>query len=175
MKRRSELKRIFGGRLSTPLLADELLEAARYLATLESDAAFRRAISTAYYAAFHKILDTACDRIFLPGLPGRLARRNFEHRQIKTAAKNFAEPGLTNEQRKYGLQQAPSEELRDFCSHIDDLGDARERADYDPSVNHQYSQASQMISLAEDVIAFCAPPYDELEFECLRFMHVDEK
>lgn len=153
--------------MTTPSLADGLLETARYLTTLGSDAAFRRAISTAYYAAFHKILDTACDRIFLPGLPGRLARRNFEHRQIKTAAKNFSEPGPTNEQRKYGLSQAPSDELRAFCTHVDDLGDARERADYDPSVSHQLSQALQMVSLAEAVVEFCEQPHDEEEFECL--------
>lgn len=148
-------------------LADDLLEAARHLTTLDSDAAFRRAISTAYYAAFHKILDTACTRIFLPGLPGRLARRNFEHRQIKIAAKNFAEQGPTSEQQNYGLKEAPSDQLRAFCTHIDDLGDARERADYDPSINHQRSQARQMISLAEGVVVFCDNPYDEKEFECL--------
>ena len=153
--------------MTTPSLAKGLLEAARHLVVLDTEAANRRAISTAYYGAFHQLLDTACERIFVPRLPAQLARRNFEHRQIKTAAKNFAEEGPTNEQRKYGLSHGPSEELRGFCTQIDNLGDARERADYDLKTSHQWSQALQMISLAEDVLNYCKNPHEYGEFDCL--------
>lgn len=64
-------------------LSRDLLDAAieLYRITPETQAALRRAVSTAYYALFHLIIETACENWPQPQR-SRVARQ-FEHKRMK--------------------------------------------------------------------------------------------
>lgn len=76
-------------------LARDLLDQAQLLASKEprkpKQASLRRAVSTAYYAPFHQIIEDAAIALAPPSPPGlrRLVQRAFPHGQIKSACKDF--------------------------------------------------------------------------------------
>ena len=82
-------------------LPNELLDTAKYLLQRErtkpKQATLRRAISTAYYALFHLLIEEASAE-FLRGKDSRklqkVFRRVFEHTEMKEAAKSFANSAL---------------------------------------------------------------------------------
>jgi hypothetical protein len=70
-------------------LANDLLDQARLLATMDAtrpkQASLRRAVSTAYYAVFHLLL-AACTRRIAPATPAGLAERivrSLAHAEMK--------------------------------------------------------------------------------------------
>jgi hypothetical protein len=69
--------------------ADDLLEQSKHLATRERkkprQASLRRAVSTAYYALFHLLIDEATRNWKRTGQRAQLARL-FEHGQMKAAS-----------------------------------------------------------------------------------------
>src|SRR5882757_780670 len=69
--------------------ADDLLELARHLASLEptnpGQASLRRAVSTAYYALFHLLISEATINWGRPELRSELGRV-FEHGKMKSAS-----------------------------------------------------------------------------------------
>ena len=82
----------------------QLLAQARHLATKESNrpqqVSLRRAVSNAYYALFHFLIDESC-RIWIGSGPaGTLFRttlaRAFEHGQMAEAARSFNLPVLAD-------------------------------------------------------------------------------
>src|SRR5437879_9430564 len=84
-------------------LADQLIEQALHLATRDAQGRprqdnLRRAISAAYYALFHFLVDQTC-RSFVGGGPNRRAlravlARAFDHSVMKRAATSFASGSL---------------------------------------------------------------------------------
>jgi shikimate 5-dehydrogenase len=106
---------------------NELLAVARLLidetSGPASDAQLRRAVSTAYYAVFHKILRETADRFVGPDHSSkaayRLVYRNFDHNRVREVCLRL------------------SLEMRDFASSFPFLQSARHRADYAPdAANH---------------------------------------
>src|ERR1700733_895342 len=78
----------------------DLLNQAKSLANKESrrpkQASLRRAVSTAYYAIFHMIIDEA-SQILPTSLPQGLRleiKRSFAHLQLKSACKAFIEANI---------------------------------------------------------------------------------
>jgi uncharacterized protein (UPF0332 family) len=153
--------------LSQANLASELIDAAQHLISLETEAAYRRAISTAYYASFHGLIDASCGILFRDGVHADVARRNFGHREMKAAAGHFSDSTLNDEQRKCGLVSPPSEQLREICSNFVDLFEARERADYAIQATHTATQARSNIGYARNVLDYCTRPDDRAGFTAL--------
>lgn len=146
--------------MSQASLAEELIKAAEQLVPLQTEAGYRRAISTAYYAAFHGLIDASCELLFSEGVHRDVARRNFNHRDMRTAALHFSDAKLNDEQRKCGLSNPPSDGLREVCSNFVDLFEARERADYVVEVAHTATQARSNIGYAKNVLGYCGEPDD---------------
>lgn len=150
-----------GGWLSQASLASGLIGAAQHLISLGTESGYRRAISTSYYAAFHGLIDSSCNTLFRDGVHADVARRNFNHREMRAAAQHFSHAQLNDEQRKCGLVEPPSLRLREVCSNFVDLFEARERADYAIHETHTATQARSNLGYARNVLDYCAHPDDQ--------------
>lgn len=87
-------------------LSHDLLEQAHYLVELHSkepkQAHLRRAVSAAYYALFHLLIDEAL-RVMTPASPPQLAevmRRAFNHADMKNACQGFSSGNPQKEIKK---------------------------------------------------------------------------
>ena len=119
-------------------LPRDLLAQARLLAEKElrrpKQASLRRAVSAAYYALFHLLVDEASRR--LVGGSNRTALRSslaraFDHATMKTVAKQFAE-GRVSPRLVPGLNgELPQRELVRVARVFGDLQQHRHEADYD--------------------------------------------
>ena len=119
-------------------LPRDLLAQARLLAEKEprrpKQASLRRAVSAAYYALFHLLVDDASRRLMggasRSALRGCLARA-FNHVTMKTVARQFAE-GVVSPKLIPGLNgEAPQRELVAVAGAFVDLQQYRHEADYD--------------------------------------------
>ena len=128
-------------------LADELLEDARHLAQkgiAENRAScMRRAVSTAYYAVFHLLVEDFVANWPFADQRARLARM-FNHTKMRDAA--FAPVDKTNPT----LTEAA---LVDVKTAFGQLQADRHRADYDLSWNIVATDVANAVSLAEDTFA----------------------
>ncbi len=113
-------------------IAQDLLQLANHLATYElnnpTQASLRRAVSTAYYALFHLLLEDASQR-WLGSPEARYGlERAFDHGQMKRASNQFR--GTTWHDWFGTSQQVPAE-VRRVASTFVDLQEERHTADYD--------------------------------------------
>jgi hypothetical protein len=132
----------------------DLLEQARRLATLDvkkpKQANLRRAISAAYYAAFHLLIDEAC-RVQLGAqhnqAPFRqVLGRAFAHGVMKETCKSFAGGTLKKAVAK-GLPTGftiPGE-IRSLADAFVDLQEKRHLADYDLTERFKRSDVLMLI------------------------------
>jgi hypothetical protein len=135
----------------------ELLAVARFLSAPgpapASDAQLRRAISTAYYALFHTILNTAAQRFMGPNQENTAAfsliYRGFNHGKMRSICEVLQAATLKEKFKDQLLRTAASQEVRDFAGTFPELQDARHLADYDPSVQFRPLEASFFIDAAE--------------------------
>jgi hypothetical protein len=129
-------------------LPRDLLDRAELLANKEprkpKQASLRRAVSAAYYALFHLIIEDSAN-VLAPRAPAglrRLVQRAFQHGQIKSACKDFVSADAALKKippRQTGLLDAlesliafpldPS--LLFILSAFIELQEARHKADYD--------------------------------------------
>jgi hypothetical protein len=136
----------------------ELLAVARLLAAsgageAPTEAQLRRAVSTTYYALFHKVLRAGADRFMGTGNAARpgyaLIYRGFSHGRMKVVCIPLDVAALSPTlQRQLGAT-AVSQEMRDFASDFVALQDARLRADYDPQAVFIHSDAIDAVVQAE--------------------------
>lgn len=128
-------------------LADELLEDARFLAQkgiAENRAScMRRAVSTAYYALFHRLVEDFVGNWPFPDQRARLARM-FDHKKMRDAA--FKPSNEKN-------PTATEANLIDIKTAFRQLQEDRHRADYDVSWNIVATDVQNAITLAEDTFA----------------------
>jgi hypothetical protein len=116
--------------MSLPL---DLLEQAKHLVKRESrkprQASLRRAISTAYYALFHLLVDEATR--MLPGDPKlrRLVGRALVHDEMKQASSSFASTMLPKHVAAVSGASIPKD-LRFVAKVFVELQEARHEADY---------------------------------------------
>ncbi len=126
------------------MLADDLLEDARHLAA-KGDAenrksCMRRAISTAYYAVFHLLIEDFIEHWEFEDQRARLARM-FNHQKMRDAP--FKPKDKTN--------PTPSEAaLADIITAFGQLQEDRHRADYDLGWNIVGTDVADAITLAEE-------------------------
>lgn len=137
---------------------DDLIEQARTMATHDArrprQANLRRAVSTAYYAVFHFLVDQAC-RSVLGTQQGqaayrRLLGRAFDHSAMKGACRSFGGGTLPDSiQRALPANFRIARETKRVAGTFVELQEARHRADYDLTQPFTRSEALTMISEVE--------------------------
>jgi len=138
----------------------ELLNVARQLAGSSpdaNDAQLRRAVSTAYYAVFHKILRMAANR-FAGEAQGqtaayRLLYRWFDHSRVNEVCRAIDKPLMSKAFQQSLVRPAVSLQMRRFANAFCVLRDARHLADYDPSHRLERVVVDGMVLMAEMAMA----------------------
>lgn len=113
-------------------LALDLLEQARHLSRRERtrprQASLRRAISTAYYALFHLLIDEATRTLVARAELRTRFARSFEHGDMKQASRSFGNPQAQSATLTGGIT-IPID-LQDVAAAFVELQEARHEADY---------------------------------------------
>jgi uncharacterized protein (UPF0332 family) len=139
----------------------DLLEQAVRLAKLDAkkpkQANLRRAISSAYYALFHMLVDEAC-RVQVGAQHNQAPYRQvlgraFAHAVMKEACKSFGGGTL----RRGVAKELPAGfaipvEIRELAETFVDLQERRHLADYDLTERFKRSDVLSLIHLVEDRI-----------------------
>jgi uncharacterized protein (UPF0332 family) len=127
--------------------ADDLLDQAYHLARKENkkpkQASLRCAVSTAYYALFHLLIEETVANWKRTAQRARLARA-FEHRKMMTASKKVTKSPFP------GGHPATIADLKKVAHAFVQLQEHRHMADYDNSTNWSRTQALAQINLAAD-------------------------
>jgi hypothetical protein len=140
---------------------DGFLDVARLLAKPPTRGApkqvkLRRAISSAYYALFHHLIETAT-RHFV-GADQRqpsyaIVYRSFEHGDLRKVCNQAQQLKLSPELQKSVGFPAFGAEIRECAILFVELQQFRHEADYNPAARISLSDASIAIKKAEDGIA----------------------
>jgi uncharacterized protein (UPF0332 family) len=116
-------------------LAQDLLQQANHLAAYEgvnpSQASLRRAVSTAYYALFHLLIEEAALRWGGSSEARTGVERGFQHGPMKNTSREFQKQTW---QDWHGNQRAVPVAVREIASAFVRLQEERHTADYD---NHE--------------------------------------
>jgi uncharacterized protein (UPF0332 family) len=131
-------------------LAEDLLEQANHLARREKgkpkQASLRRAVSTAYYAAFHLLVAEAVGNWKRSDQRAKLARA-FEHGRMKQAS-------IKTRSAKFDGESALAVAgLKTVANAFIRLQEFRHEADYDDSLRLARTDAVSWIALASDAFA----------------------
>lgn len=129
------------------MLADDLLEDARYLAAKgaaeDRKSCMRRAISNAYYAFFHLLVEDFVEHWEFEDQRARLGRM-FKHGEMRNAS--FAPRDKKN--------PTPVEtDLMNVIDAFEQLQETRHRADYDVAWNLASTDVTDAINLAANTFA----------------------
>lgn len=156
----------------------ELLDIARSLAVPAAgpptDAALRRAVSTAYYAVFHAVLRSGADRFF--GASRRaeggyaLIYRAYDHGRMRRGCEDISRVPLAPQQRALFGRPSFDPHLRDFAVSFVRLQALRHQADYDPRANLSQPAVKAVIDDAERAIASLAAAPDDERSDLLALM-----
>jgi hypothetical protein len=140
-----------------PEPSSDLLAVARHLATADAatppaGAQLRRAVSTAYYALFHKISYAAARRFMGPDQENSagyaILYRSFDHRHMKTVCQALQVSTLKERFRVHLRRNEVSKDMRDFVMAFPALQEARHLADYDPGVEFLPREVLSLIESA---------------------------
>jgi uncharacterized protein (UPF0332 family) len=150
-------------------LARDLLEQAELLANKEprrpKQASLRRAVSVAYYALFHLIIEDSANTLTLPAPVGlrRVVQRAFQHGQIKAACKDFVDGDSAKRKNRATSLPAALEAIIVFpldaplvtvLTAFVDLQEARHKADYD--LTEQWNRVEALSKISQARRAFSA-------------------
>lgn len=117
----------------------------------------RRAVSTAYYAMFHRVLRAAADRFIgsdqQESAAYAILYRNFDHGPMRSICRDLDTATLNERLRRLLRRDRVSAELRSFASAFVALQDARHSADYDPSAWFEPSDAELLVVGARAALA----------------------
>ena len=132
-------------------LHTDLLAQAKHLARLDPrrprQASLRRAVSTAYYALFHLLTHEATSTLIaVPAVRGRFSRA-FEHGDMKSASKAFANPQPNKLADLTAGVQVPAD-LQAIAATFVALQEARHEADY--NVRRTFTRL-EVINLVDQV------------------------
>jgi uncharacterized protein (UPF0332 family) len=143
-------------------LAMDLLKQSRLLANHESkrprQASLRRAVSSAYYALFHQLVDAA-SRKLVTAKSGLVIRqrvaRVFGHAEMKKFCQTLAnwDQNQPPKHLKELLQLPPSQDLRTLANAFVELQQARHEADYDISRRFSRDDVLALIRTTELAVA----------------------
>ena len=137
----------------------ELLAVARLLADAgarPSDGQLRRAVSTAYYAVFHRVLRAGVERFVGAGNAARpgytLIYRGYSHGRIRAVCTALDAASLGANVQRQLKTSAASQDMRDFASAFVALHANRQRADYDPQAAFSHSETIATVAEAASAI-----------------------
>nr|WP_294543481.1 hypothetical protein [uncultured Rhodopila sp.] len=139
-----------------------LLAVARLLLSAEpespaSDARLRRAVSTAYYALFHKVLRSGAECFMGAGKQQTagygLLYRSFNHGRMKSVCGSLSVQTLGKTLRQQLGRTAVSQDMRDFAGAFVTLQDARHVADYDLAADFNLLASTGLVETAGFAIA----------------------
>lgn len=141
---------------------DELIDTAQLLVdegSTEGD--YRRAISTAYYAAFHCLVDAVSEMLIRHEASKARVRRLMQHTELARVARAYATaPENQADQQKYldglkryGQVSMPNEMLVKLASGFVQLHQSREAADYNLETKVGATQAKESVTEARRVVA----------------------
>jgi uncharacterized protein (UPF0332 family) len=139
-------------------LPTDLLEQAEHLVSREKkrpkQASLRRAVSAAYYAVFHLLIDEASKLVLPANAPaGSRSRvgRTFSHAEMKRVSQAFSSParGRTDEVSKL-VQASPPvpPDLINVAKAFVDLQEARHEADYNTAIRYTRQEATTIVASA---------------------------
>jgi uncharacterized protein (UPF0332 family) len=138
----------------------DLLHQAGQLAKREPrrprQASLRRAISAAYYAVFHLLVDEATKRLVTGASRGALRHllgRAFAHSDMKVAAEGFANGNISPKIRPALGKLRVQPELASVASAFIDLQQARHEADYDTAHRFTRQECLDLVEQAEKTFA----------------------
>jgi len=131
-----------------------------------NQAQLRRAVSTAYYALFHKVVRAAAARFTGPGQEQSgayaILYRSFDHGHMKRMCEELQLSTLKDRIKGPLHRDTVSQDTRDFAGMFPDLQDTRHLTDYDPTVRFLSSDVTSLINATQDAIeAFDRIPADE--------------
>ncbi len=140
-------------------LHDDLLAQADRLAHAEKkrpkQASLRRAVSAAYYALFHYLIDEST-RFLISGKQRETLRRQlargYDHGQMKKAARAFVAPSGSGPWRAV-LGAPPSAPLVDVAAAFIALQEGRHEADYDLARVFTRVEATALVGRARAAFA----------------------
>jgi uncharacterized protein (UPF0332 family) len=130
-------------------LAQDLLQQAEHLATYEgsspSQASLRRAVSTAYYALFHLLVEDAA--LLWAGSPeARTAvERGFQHGLMRNTSVQFRKPAWLD---WHGSRQTVPLALQKVAAAFIDLQDERHTADYNSHEQWSVEELKETLDIA---------------------------
>jgi len=141
-------------------LHGDLRYQARHLATREPkrprQASLRRAISSAYYALFHLLVNDA-SRFMVAGNTREPLRqclgRAFAHHTMKTVARQFANGTYPTKLRPALQRQPLPRELGEVAQAFVDLQQARHEADYDTARRFTRAEAIDLVDQCDQAFA----------------------
>jgi uncharacterized protein (UPF0332 family) len=127
--------------------ADDLLEQAYHLANMDSgvpkQASLRRAVSTAYYAVFHLLIDEAVSNWGIVRQRSILAR-TFDHGKMKKVCEDHVTQFFSSGNPAEGLA------LKNVAQAFGILQQQRHTADYDNAFHWERTNAISQIDLAAE-------------------------
>jgi uncharacterized protein (UPF0332 family) len=130
--------------------ADDLLEQAYHLAHREptnpTQASLRRAVSTAYYALFHLLIDEAVGNWNIARQRGTLAR-TFDHGRMRSICNDTVKQFYSDGKPQHGLH------LKRVAESFIRLQVERHRADYDISFEWETTDVVRFLELATAAFA----------------------
>lgn len=139
-------------------LSRDLLEQARHLCGREPrrprQASLRRAVSAAYYAAFHLLVDDGA-RILASGTGDANIRamltRCFTHEEMKSVCQEIANARWPHRAQSHAGALTIPQELQDIAGTFVQLQQYRHRADYDTVQSYKRSQVSDYLDATESL------------------------
>ncbi len=159
----------------------ELLSVARLLLGAgttppPTDAHLRGAVSTAYYALFHKVLRAATDNFVGAGRTNGAAYpiiyRSFDHQTMRNACESLMASTLSQKTQQLLRRSKVSQATQDVAGNFPPLQRFRHLADYDPASRFGLSNAVSLVDSAEAAMqAFDRIPADE-KLDVLAFLMV---
>lgn len=139
-----------------------------------SQALCRRAVSTAYYAAFHYLVEKSIE-IVAPSASSEVQvaiARTFKHGEMKDFARKIARGGLPKTIRDLFLHQSPGlERLKTLANSFEFLQEERHAADYDLSDEFDQNRVFQALkAMAMVMVVLGVRERDERSSETIDFL-----
>jgi hypothetical protein len=144
-----------------------------------SDAQLRRAVSSAYYALFHRVVRAGAQRFMGPGTEARpgynLIYRGFTHSRLKDVCKRLDITPLAPRMQEQLGRQSVGQDMRDFASGFVALQELRELADYDSQAAFQQSDAIGSVEAADFALRAFDRTAPEEQADVLALMLVNSR
>jgi len=116
-----------------------------------AEAFYRRSISTAYYALFHRLTEDVSQLVIgqLEAHRQTAFRRSIGHRAFKGLRKELAEQHQQADQAGLPDRQRVLADLMELCADLLQLQESRESADYAPQLDAPRATAEEALLSSE--------------------------